>query len=80
MNLIETWGYCIKGKHRLLVYQYMENGSLAQNLSSDTLDTEKRFQIALGTTKELAYLHEECLGWVLHCDVKPQNILLGYKI
>ncbi|KDP41679.1 hypothetical protein JCGZ_16086 [Jatropha curcas] len=32
--------------------------------------------IALGTAKGLAYLHEECLEWVLHCDVKPQNILL----
>ena len=76
MNLIEMWGYCIEGKHRLLVYEYMENGSLAQNLSSDTLDWEKRFQIALGTARGLAYLHEECLEWVLHCDVKPQNILL----
>lgn len=33
-------------------------------------------QIALGTARGLAYLHEECLEWVLHCDVKPQNILL----
>ncbi|RVW40489.1 putative receptor protein kinase ZmPK1 [Vitis vinifera] len=76
MNLIETWGYCIEGKHRLLVYEYMEHGSLAQKLSSNTLDWEKRFQIALGTARGLAYLHEECLEWVLHCDVKPQNILL----
>ncbi|KAH9314098.1 hypothetical protein KI387_022725, partial [Taxus chinensis] len=29
-----------------------------------------------GTAKGLAYLHEECLEWILHCDVKPQNILL----
>ncbi|KAL6215455.1 hypothetical protein ACLB2K_014885 [Fragaria x ananassa] len=34
------------------------------------------FDIAVGTAKGLAYLHEECLEWVLHCDVKPQNILL----
>ncbi|KAJ9674315.1 hypothetical protein PVL29_023708 [Vitis rotundifolia] len=76
MNLIEMWGYCFEGKHWLLVYEYMEHGSLAQNLTSSTLDWQKRFDIAVGTAKGLAYLHEECLEWVLHCDVKPQNILL----
>ncbi|XP_027927385.1 putative receptor protein kinase ZmPK1 [Vigna unguiculata] len=76
MNLIEMWGYCAEGKHRLLVYEYMEKGSLAENLSSNTLDWSKRFNIALGTARVLAYLHEECLEWILHCDIKPQNILL----
>ncbi|XP_071693678.1 putative receptor protein kinase ZmPK1 [Rutidosis leptorrhynchoides] len=77
MNLIETWGYCVEGKHRLIVYEHMENGSLAENLVRGTLDWEKRIEIAKGTAKGLAYLHEECLEWVLHCDVKPHNILLG---
>ncbi|EEF52336.1 serine-threonine protein kinase, plant-type, putative [Ricinus communis] len=54
----------------------MEHGSLTENLSSNALDWQKRFEIALGTARGLAYLHEECLEWVLHCDVKPQNILL----
>ncbi|XP_027927199.1 putative receptor protein kinase ZmPK1 [Vigna unguiculata] len=76
MNLIEMWGYCAEGKHRLLVYEYMEKGSLAENLSSNTLDWSKRYNIALGTARVLAYLHEECLEWILHCDIKPQNILL----
>ncbi|XP_040997882.1 putative receptor protein kinase ZmPK1 [Juglans microcarpa x Juglans regia] len=76
MNLIEMWGYCAEGKHRLLVSEYMEHGSLADNLSSNSLDWKKRFEIALGTAKGLSYLHEECLEWVLHCDVKPENIFL----
>ncbi|XP_015935227.2 putative receptor protein kinase ZmPK1 [Arachis duranensis] len=76
MNLIDMWGYCVEGKHRVLVYEYMEHGSLADYLSSNTLDWKKRFDVAVGTAKGLAYLHEECLEWVLHCDVKPQNILL----
>ncbi|KAL4649552.1 hypothetical protein ACB092_01G021600 [Castanea dentata] len=76
MNLIDMWGYCAEGKHKLLVYEYMEHGSLAKNLSSNVLDWRKMFEIALGTTKGLVYLHEECLEWVLHCDVKPQNVLL----
>uniref|UniRef100_A0A2N9FE46 Uncharacterized protein n=1 Tax=Fagus sylvatica TaxID=28930 RepID=A0A2N9FE46_FAGSY len=47
-----------------------------KSLSSNALDWKQRFEIALGTARGLAYLHEECLEWVLHCDVKPQNILL----
>nr|XP_043608327.1 putative receptor protein kinase ZmPK1 [Erigeron canadensis] len=75
-NLIETYGYCAERKHRILVYEYMENGSLARNIRSKELDWQKRFEIATGAAKGLAYLHEECLEWVLHCDVKPHNILL----
>ncbi|AES69565.1 tyrosine kinase family protein [Medicago truncatula] len=76
MNLIGMWGYCAEGKHRLLVFEYMEKGSLADNLSSNALNWGKRYKIALGTAKCLAYLHEECLEWILHCDIKPQNILI----
>ena len=75
-NLIETYGYCAEGKHRILVYEYMENGSLAKSLGANQLDWRKRFEVATGIAKGLAYLHEECLEWVLHCDVKPHNILL----
>ncbi|XP_058782012.1 putative receptor protein kinase ZmPK1 [Vicia villosa] len=76
MNLIGMLGYCVDGKHRMLVYEYMKNGSLAENLSSNALNSDKRYNIALGTAKALAYLHEECLEWILHCDIKPQNILI----
>ncbi|AES69571.1 putative protein kinase RLK-Pelle-SD-2b family [Medicago truncatula] len=76
MNLIGMWGYCAEGKHRLLVFEYMEKGSLTDNLSSNALNWGKRYKIALGTAKCLAYLHEECLEWILHCDIKPQNILI----
>ncbi|GMI78486.1 hypothetical protein like AT5G24080 [Hibiscus trionum] len=78
MNLIEMWGFCADKKNRLLVYEYMEHGSLADMLSSasNELDWQKKYDIALGTARGLAYLHDECLEWELHCDVKPQNILL----
>ncbi|KAF8024652.1 hypothetical protein BT93_F1736 [Corymbia citriodora subsp. variegata] len=76
MNLIVMWGYCAEGKHRLLVYEFMDHSSLAENLSSNQLDWTKRYEIAVGSAKGLAYLHEECLEWVLHCDIKPHNILL----
>lgn len=41
------------------------------------LDWNMRYRIALGVARSIAYLHEECLEWVLHCDIKPENILLG---
>ena len=41
------------------------------------LDWSMRYRIALGVARAIAYLHEECLEWVLHCDIKPENILLG---
>uniref|UniRef100_A0A2N9FXC5 non-specific serine/threonine protein kinase n=1 Tax=Fagus sylvatica TaxID=28930 RepID=A0A2N9FXC5_FAGSY len=47
MYLIEMWGYCAEGKHKLLVYEYMEHGSLAGNLRSNVLDWKKRFDIAV---------------------------------
>ncbi|GLJ05017.1 hypothetical protein SUGI_0009490 [Cryptomeria japonica] len=80
MNLVTMFGYCAEANHRLLVYEYVENGSLGKYLftqdSSRVLDWNTRFQIAVGTARGLAYLHEECLEWILHCDIKPENILL----
>ncbi|CAA6664478.1 unnamed protein product [Spirodela intermedia] len=80
INLVRVWGFCAEGKNRLLVYEYLENGSLDKLLfasdAAKVLNWEKRYAIAVETAMVLAYLHEECLEWVLHCDVKPQNILL----
>ena len=54
-----------------------EVGSLSvAALAPPPLEWEKRFKIALGTARGLAYLHHECREWIVHCDVKPENILL----
>ncbi|XP_062207736.1 G-type lectin S-receptor-like serine/threonine-protein kinase At2g19130 [Phragmites australis] len=79
MNLIRLVGFCSEGKKRLLVYEYMPNGSLDKHLfgsSSITFSWKIRHQIAVGIARGLAYLHEECRDCIIHCDVKPQNILL----
>jgi serine/threonine protein kinase len=55
----------------------MTNGSLNQFLFGDArLQWNLRAQIALGVARGLLYLHEECNTQIIHCDIKPQNILL----
>ncbi|KAG0477564.1 hypothetical protein HPP92_012283 [Vanilla planifolia] len=79
MNLVRTWGFCFEGSHKLLVCEYVHNGSLDKALFDENntlLEWKERFKIAIGVARGLAYLHHECLEWVIHCDVKPENILL----
>jgi serine/threonine protein kinase len=79
INLIRLLGFCSEGAKRLLVYEYMPNGSLDKHLfgsSSTTLNWNVRYQIAVGIAKALAYLHDQCRDCIIHCDIKPQNILL----
>ncbi|KAI7748180.1 hypothetical protein M8C21_010539 [Ambrosia artemisiifolia] len=78
-NLVRLLGYCAEGKsERLLVYEYMSNGTLADRLfKSETLpDWSERVQIALDIARGILYLHEECESPIIHCDIKPQNILM----
>ncbi|KAI3750414.1 hypothetical protein L2E82_21049 [Cichorium intybus] len=71
------WGFSSQEKHKLLVYEYVQNQSLDKRLFSSTfLQWKERFNVAIGIVKGLAYLHHECLEWVIHCYVKPENILL----
>ncbi|KAL6850101.1 hypothetical protein ACP4OV_020728 [Aristida adscensionis] len=81
-NLVRLLGFCVNGNTRLLVYEYMANGSLDSHLFSEKsslLDWGLRYQIALGIAKGLAYLHEECEDCIIHCDIKPENILLDVE-
>ncbi|XP_062225229.1 G-type lectin S-receptor-like serine/threonine-protein kinase LECRK4 [Phragmites australis] len=76
-NLVRLLGFCNEGKERLLVYEFMTNGSLNRFLFGDVrLQWNIRVQLALGVARGLLYLHEECSSQIIHCDIKPQNILL----
>ncbi|KAL4573053.1 hypothetical protein LXL04_019846 [Taraxacum kok-saghyz] len=78
VNLVRLRGFCSEGNYKLLVYDYMPNGSLDAHLFKDEkcLDWKTRYQIALGTARGLVYLHEKCRDCIIHCDIKPENILL----
>ncbi|KAK7387062.1 hypothetical protein VNO78_27552 [Psophocarpus tetragonolobus] len=79
--LVNLVGYCAEGEHRILVYEYMVNGSLEDHLLELTpdkkpLDWHTRMKIAEGAAKGLEYLHEEANPPVIYRDFKASNILL----
>ncbi|KAK4726180.1 hypothetical protein R3W88_031097 [Solanum pinnatisectum] len=80
-NLVRLLGYCAEGAHRMLVYEYVDNGNLEQWLHGDVgpyspLTWEIRMNIILGTAKGLTYLHEGLEPKVVHRDIKSSNILI----
>ncbi|XP_068332713.1 phytosulfokine receptor 1-like isoform X1 [Pyrus communis] len=80
-NLVHLQGYCKYKSDRLLIYSYMENGSLDYWLHEKidgptSLDWNARLQIAQGAARGLAYLHQSCEPHILHRDIKSSNILL----
>ncbi|KAL3834288.1 hypothetical protein ACJIZ3_009024 [Penstemon smallii] len=85
MNLVKLCGYCSEGSQRLLVYEFMKNGSLdkwifpsynTRETKDMLLDWTTRFDVAVGTAQGIAYFHEQCRNRIIHCDIKPENILL----
>ncbi|KAI8553551.1 hypothetical protein RHMOL_Rhmol05G0025100 [Rhododendron molle] len=81
-NVVMLIGFCVEDKRRLLVYEYICNGSLDSHLygrNRDPLDWSARQKIAVGAARGLRYLHEECrVGCIVHRDLRPNNILLTH--
>ncbi|KAK7342734.1 hypothetical protein VNO80_25690 [Phaseolus coccineus] len=80
-NLVKLHGCCVEGKHRILVYGYLENNSLAQTLigsghSSIQFSWSTRRNICVGVARGLAFLHEEVRPHIIHRDIKASNVLL----
>jgi serine/threonine protein kinase len=80
-NLVSLLGYCSFSEEKLLVYEYMVNGSLDHWLRNQTgmlevLDWSKRLKIAVGAARGLAFLHHDFIPHIIHRDIKASNILL----
>ncbi|KAI7755546.1 hypothetical protein M8C21_017321 [Ambrosia artemisiifolia] len=77
-NLVQLTGWCHEKGELLLVYEYMENGSLDSHLfkAKSLLTWGMRYQIAIGLASALLYLHEEWEQCVLHRDIKSSNVML----
>ncbi|ESQ37257.1 hypothetical protein EUTSA_v100023810mg, partial [Eutrema salsugineum] len=79
-NIVRFLGCCWNRNTRLLMYDYMPNGSLGSLLHErrgSSLDWDLRYRILLGAAQGLAYLHHDCLPPIVHRDIKANNILIG---
>ncbi|KAF3432040.1 hypothetical protein FNV43_RR26779 [Rhamnella rubrinervis] len=86
-NLVPLLGYCKVGEERLLVYEFMEYGSLEEMLQGKTksnnrriLTWEERKKIARGAAKGLCFLHHNCIPHIIHRDMKSSNVLLDHEL
>ncbi|KAI7992653.1 L-type lectin-domain containing receptor kinase IX.1 [Camellia lanceoleosa] len=77
-NLVQLLGWCHDRRELLLVYEFMENGSLDYHLFKENslLTWARRYKIAQGLASALFYLHEEWEQCVVHRDVKSSNVML----
>ncbi|KAH9330436.1 hypothetical protein KI387_002544, partial [Taxus chinensis] len=78
-HLVSLVGYCIADSQRLLVYEYVPNGTLEYHLHGrgrPVMDWPTRLRIAVGAARGIAYLHEDCHPRIIHRDIKSANILL----
>lgn len=76
-NLVQLYGWCLDGSEKILVYEYMEGGSL-EDLILDRvrLNWRRRIDLAIDVARALVFLHHECFPSVVHRDVKASNVLL----
>ncbi|XP_057475222.1 putative serine/threonine-protein kinase isoform X1 [Actinidia eriantha] len=82
-NLVELKGCCVNGGERFLVYDYMENESLAHTFLGGEQNRVKfcwarKRDVLLGIARGLTYLHEEAEPRIIHRDIKASNILLDH--
>ncbi|KAL5989904.1 hypothetical protein ACLOJK_010799 [Asimina triloba] len=78
-HIVRLLAFCSNKETKLLVYEYMPNGSLGEVLHGKKgghLKWEVRLKIAMEAAKGLCYLHHDCSPLILHRDVKSNNILL----
>ena len=83
-NIIKLYGFCSHPKHSLLVYDFLEGGSLVKLLNSEEgakkkIDWIKRANVVKGVANVLSYMHHDCSPPIIHHDVSSKNVLLDLE-
>ena len=82
-NIIKLYGFCSHPRHLLLVYEFLEGGSLEKILNNDELapefDWAKRLNVVKGVASALSYMHHDCSHPIIHRDISSKNVLLDSK-
>ncbi|KAL0011840.1 hypothetical protein SO802_006948 [Lithocarpus litseifolius] len=82
-NLVPLIGYCLDHQQMILVYQFIFNGNLGEQLYGTNHDNplpwKQRLRISIGVARVLHYLHTGLKHTIIHRNVKPSNILLDEK-
>ncbi|XP_040378999.1 serine/threonine-protein kinase-like protein CCR4 [Oryza brachyantha] len=82
-NLVRLLGFCADGGERILVYEFMPNGTLHDHLhkrstplSPPLASWPARLRLALGAARGIEYMHTYAVPPIIHRDIKSSNILL----
>ena len=82
-NIVKLYGFCSHPKHSLLVYEFLEGGSLVKLLNSEegakTFDWIKRVDVVKGVVNALSYMHHDCSPPIIHRDISSKNVLLDLE-
>ncbi|KAG7611098.1 Protein kinase domain [Arabidopsis suecica] len=83
VNIVSLLGFCYEKNKRAIIYEFMPNGSLDKYISanmSTKMEWERLYDIAVGISRGLEYLHNRCVTRIVHFDIKPQNILMDENL
>ncbi|KAL7219877.1 hypothetical protein ACSBR2_012858 [Camellia fascicularis] len=81
-NIVKFLGFCSHREEMLLVFEFARNGSLdyllfnSETGRADVLEWKRTYDIIVGVARALLYLHERSHSVIIHCDIKPANILI----
>ncbi|XP_031275218.1 MDIS1-interacting receptor like kinase 2-like [Pistacia vera] len=82
-NIVKFYGFCSYTRYSILVYEYLERGSLADILKSTNtaveLDWRKRINVIKGVAHALSYMHHDCCPPVVHRDISSKNVILDQE-